>query len=87
LITTFNVPFVAQPPEAVNICVDVPAIVVLIVAGFQVPLIPLRDVEGITGAVEFWHKGPIGVKFGTTELLTAISIVVAIAQPPEGVNV
>jgi hypothetical protein len=36
----------------------------LIVAGVQVPLIPLRDVVGRAGGVEFWHKGPITLNVG-----------------------
>ena len=31
------------------------------VAGFQVPLIPLFDTAGSDGAVELMHRGPIAV--------------------------
>ena len=60
---------------------------VLIVAGFHVPATPFVEVAGNKGAVAFWHKGPMAVKAGVIELLTTISIVVVVAQPPEGVNV
>ena len=36
------------------------------VAGLHVPGIPLVDVAGSTGAVEFWHSGPMAVNVGIT---------------------
>ena len=36
----------------------------LIVAGLHVPVIPLLDVVGNTGAVLFWQSGPIAVNEG-----------------------
>ena len=42
----------------------VPAVAVLIVAGLQVPVIPLVDVVGNAGAVLFWQSGPIAVNVG-----------------------
>ena len=36
----------------------------LIVAGLHVPGIPLLDVAGSVGALEFWHSGPIAVNVG-----------------------
>jgi hypothetical protein len=51
---------VAQCPAAgVKVYVVVPTVVVLIVAGFQVPGMLLFDVGGSAGAVVFWVKGPI----------------------------
>ena len=66
----------------------VPVVEVLIVAGLQVPFIPLMDEDGKEGAVLFWHNGPIAVKVGVIWLLITISIV-AIAPhcPAAGVNV
>ena len=37
---------------------------VLIVAGVQVPVMPLLDINGNTGATEFKHNGPIAVNTG-----------------------
>ena len=66
----------------------VPGEEVLIVDGLQVPVIPLVEDVGKTGAVLFWHKGPIAVKVGGTWFVITISIV-AIAPhcPAMGVNV
>ena len=65
----------------------VPTINVLI-AAFQVPLIPLVDVVGNTGATEFWHNCPIAVKVGVINGLTVIFNVVVVAHNPAvGVNV
>jgi hypothetical protein len=41
------------PADGVNIYVVVPAVDVLIVAGFHVPVTPLLDVVGNAGAAEF----------------------------------
>ena len=58
------------------------------VAGFQVPVMPLVEVAGKAGAVEFWHSGPIWVKVGVMLLVTTMLIVVEAAHcPPFGVNV
>ena len=65
-----------------------PTVVVLIVAGFHVPVIPLLDVVGSAGAVLFWHNGPICVNVGTTcALMVTLSVAVAAHCPAEGVNV
>jgi len=42
----------------------VPATDVLIVAGFQIPVIPFVEVAGRVGAVLFWQIEPIAVKIG-----------------------
>ena len=70
MITISIVVTVAQESVGVNVYVVVPVVAVLIVAGFHVPLIPLVDVDGNTGAAEFWHKGPIAVKVGITSVTT-----------------
>jgi hypothetical protein len=40
----------------------------------------LFELAGNAGAVEFRHSGPIGVNVGTIEVVTTISIVVAVAH-------
>jgi hypothetical protein len=47
----------------------VPLVVLLTVAGDQVPLIPFSDVPGKTGAAEPLQNGGIGVKVGTVETI------------------
>ena len=59
----------------VNVYVEVPGTVVLIVAGFHVPVTPLVDVVGNAGAVLFWQRGPICVNVGAaTELTTMLMV-------------
>ena len=58
----------------------VPAAAVLIIAGVQVPVIPLVDVDDKTGTVLFWHSGPIAVKAGVMLPVIVISIVTAVAH-------
>ena len=71
-----------------NVYVVVPGVAVLIVAGFHVPVIPLLDVVGKTGAVLFWQSGPIAVKAGTICGFTVMLSVAVIAHcPAAGVNV
>ena len=53
---------------------------VLTVAGFQVPLMPLAEVDGNAGAVLFWHSGPICAKLGVIFELTVIVKVVVVAH-------
>ena len=66
----------------------VPVTAELIVAGFQVPVIPLVDIDASNGAVEFWQSGPICVKIGvTTGLTTTVKVVVVAHCPAVGVNV
>ena len=61
----------------------------LTVAGFQVPVIPLVEVNGNTGAAAPVQIGAMAAKVGVTVLLTVISNeVVAVAHcPAAGVNV
>ena len=71
-----------------KVYVVVPILLVLIIAGIHVPLMPLLDVVGNNGAVEFWHNGPICVNTGVICELTTTSIVAIIAHcPAAGVNV
>ena len=76
------------PADGVNVYVVVPAVAVLIVAGFQVPVIPLFDVVGSVGAVLFWQSGPICVNVGIICGLTVMLRVAVVAHcPADGVNV
>ena len=66
----------------------VPAVAVLIVAGLQVPLMPLEDADGNDGAILFWHSGPICVNVGVTFSVTVIVKLAVVAHcPAVGVNV
>jgi hypothetical protein len=40
-----------------------------IVAGLQVPVIPLVEVVGRAGSILFWHNGPMAVNRGVSFLL------------------
>ena len=53
---------------------------VLIVAGLQVPVIPLADVNGSEGATELRQSDPNGLKVGVTIGLTVIVNVVVVAH-------
>ena len=80
-IVTLNVAVVAHCPAAgVNVYVVVPAVAVLIVAGFHVPVMPLVDVVGNAGALEFWHSGPIAVNVGVTCALMVMLSVAVVAH-------
>ena len=68
--------------------VVVPTTDVLIVAGLQVPLMPLLDIAGNTGAAVFKQSEPNGLKVGVIIGLTVTSIVVDVAHwPASGVKV
>jgi len=76
------------PADGVKVYVVVPAIAVLMVAGLQVPVIPLLDVVCNTGAVLFWQSGPIAVNVGVICGLTVMVNVLLTAHcPADGVNV
>jgi hypothetical protein len=68
------------PAAGVKVYVVVPTVVVLITAGLHVPAIPLFEVAGSVGAVEFWQRGPIWVKIGVISVVTSISIVAPTAH-------
>jgi hypothetical protein len=88
VIVTVNVVVVAHWP-AVGVKVYVPVAVLLTVAGDQVPVIPLVDVNGNTGATEPSHIDATGLKVGVTIGVIVISkVVAAVAHwPAAGVNV
>jgi predicted benzoate:H+ symporter BenE len=58
----------------------VPAVAVLIVAGFHVPLIPLLEAAGSVGAVAPTQSGPIAVNTGVTCAAIVISIDAGLAH-------
>ena len=65
-----------------------PRALVFIVAGFQIPVIPLIEVNGNAGATEFWHSGPIAANVGVIWLVTTILNVAVVPHwPASGVNV
>ena len=65
-----------------------PLAVLFTVAGDHVPLIPLLDVDGSTGAVVPLQKAGIAVNVGVVLLVTVTVIVVRVAHCPAfGVNV
>ena len=68
------------PLFGVNVYVVVPAVLVLMLAGLQLPLTLFVEVAGSDGAALFWHRGPIVAKVGVTWLVIVISIVVVDAQ-------
>jgi hypothetical protein len=68
--------------------VEVPLALVLIVEGFHVPLIPLLELEGKVGGIEFWHKEGVAANVGVAGAVTVTSNVVVDAHcPASGVNV
>jgi hypothetical protein len=61
---------------------------VLIVAGLHVPVIPLLDVVGNAGALEFWHSGPMALNVGVTcAAIVTLNAAVVAHCPADGVNV
>jgi hypothetical protein len=66
----------------------VPLAVLLTVAGLHVPVMPLVDVIGNTGATAPLHIGSMAAKVGVTFGVTVTDNVVEVAQTPLiGVNV
>ena len=88
-IVMINVACIAHcPADGVKVYVVVVAIAVLIVAGLHVPVIPLVEVVGSAGAVEFWQSGPIAVNAGVICGLMVIGNVAMMAHcPADGVKV
>jgi hypothetical protein len=71
-----------------NVYVVVPTTDVLIEVGDQVPVMPLLDIAGNTGAAELRQSEPNGLNVGVIIGLTVTSIVVVVAHwPASGVNV
>ena len=87
--TIVSVVGIAHPPLAgVNVYVVLPTVEVLIVAGNQVPVIPLFDVVGKGASTESLHTGPTVVNKGVTDVFTNTSIEYGVAHcPAVGVNV
>ena len=84
---TSNVVGVAHWP-AVGVKVYVPLAVLLTTAGTQVPVMPLIDVNGNTGATEPSHIAVTGLKVGVTLGVTVTVIAVVAAHwPASGVKV
>jgi uncharacterized membrane protein len=78
------------PASGVKVYVLVPAVKVLIAAGFHVPVTAglLVELAGNAGGVEFWQRGPIWVNVGVISVVTTISMVTALAHwPALGVKV
>ena len=66
----------------------VPTEAVLIVAGLQVPVMPLVEVPGSRGAVAFWQRGPMAAKVGVMLAFTVMLSVAVVAHcPAVGVKV
>lgn len=71
-----------------NVYVVVPVLLVLMVDGLHVPVTPLFEVVGNTGAVAFWQSGPTAVNVGVSRVVMVISIVVVLPHwPAFGVKV
>jgi hypothetical protein len=84
---TVNIAAVAHCPAS-GVNVYVPLKVLLTTAGDQVPVMPLIDVVGNTGAVVPAQIGAIAAKVGVTAGVTVTSIVVDVAHcPAAGVKV
>jgi hypothetical protein len=65
-----------------------PSAEVLMVAGLQLPVMPLFDVAGNAGATLFRHNGPMVLKTGVTELSMVTSMDALLAHcPASGVKV
>ena len=82
-MTMFMVTVLAHwPASGVKVYVLVPAVKVLMAAGFQVPVTAglLLELAGSKGGVEFWQRGPIWVKVGVISLVMTISMVTALAH-------
>ena len=62
--------------SGVKVYVVVPTVLVLMVAGDQVPVIPLSEISGKSGAVLFKQSGPICTNVGTISGTISMSIVV-----------
>ena len=76
------------PVAGVNVYDLVTAVDVLIVAGFQVPIIPFVDVDGKPGAAEFWQSGPMRLNIGAIWLLIVTESIAVVAHcPAPGVKV
>ena len=82
IVTSILTGVAHSPAAGVNVYVEVPTVVVLITAGLQVPLMPLVDIPGSTGATLFWQSAPIASKAGVVAGVTVISIETGAAHCP-----
>lgn len=88
LFTTMVMVAVAAHCPAVGVNVYVVVVLLLIVAGLQVPVIPLLDVVGRGATVAPWHIGPTCVNDGVVLFTTTVRFTVPVAHCPGfGVNV
>lgn len=62
--------------------VTVPTLLVLIVAGFHVPVILSSDVPGRAGAILPWQRGPIWLNVGVTGGPSTIPLIVICIDAP-----
>ena len=63
-------------------------VAVVLIAGDQVPVIPLFDVRGRADRFSPWHIGATAVKVGTIEVFTVTVIFAVLAHcPTDGVKV
>jgi len=88
-IVIFKETGVAQlPAVGVNVYVEIPGTVVLILAGLHVPVVPSFDVKGNVGATAFWqYEFAIVGNVGETTLTIVIFKEAGVAQlPAVGVN-
>ena len=60
--------------SGVNAYVDVPGVVVLMTAGFHVPVIPSMEAAGKAGGVEFWQRGPMAANVGVTSAVMVMDM-------------
>ena len=87
-LTTILINVVLAHCPGFGVNVWVPVAVLFTVAGFQVPVIPLVDVAGRTGATEPEQIGAIALKAGIILLVTVtVSVAVVAHCPGFGVNV
>ena len=68
--------------------INVPMSVVLIVAGSQIPVMPLADAAGNRGGTEFWQSGPIAVNTGIISVAIVMFNIAGMAHcPVSGVKI
>ena len=85
-VTLIVVPIAHSPILGVKLYI--PEVVLLTIAGLQVPVIPLFDVRGKTGGTVPKHIGAMDVKLGVSIGLTVTFSVAVVAHwPASGVKV
>src|SRR5258705_6765369 len=62
-------------PVGVNVYTTGPVLPVLMAAGFHVPLIPLVESNGKSGAVAFWQRFGMASNTGVIGLFTLLTVV------------